>query len=328
VVSDQLEAIPFLWPNVTGKIHLTLGHSGGIVTQTNRWFVSAASVLAVWLLCSCSTSTPSTSTRHRHHHKTTDQTSGETSGEKPDPQVAAKMSLSEAKDIIQRAGRFWGSDGAADHDPFVYEFNSERIEQIDYTPDGRTSIFNYCPYETFDVTFASNPVPITTGRHKGQTVYTASSGGPACLYVVALTREDANQAAAAFLRWKMSTLAERQAWPEQEQQQFAAIAATYRKSNPRPVIPEDVRRFRVMAESAMDQKRFSDALDAYEDGLKLAPWWPEGQFNVALILGELHYYDEAIDHMEKYLALEPTATDARAAQDKIYSWEGDQKSVR
>ena len=71
----------------------------------------------------------------------------------------------------------------------------------------------------------------------------------------------------------------------------------------------------------MHEKRFSDAVDAYEDGLKLAPWWAEGQFNVALLLAELRYYDEAVGHMRKYLALEPQAANARLGQDRIYEWE-------
>lgn len=253
---------------------------------------------------------------------------GNKSVEKPDPQVAAKMSLGEAKDIIQRAGRFFGSDGAADHDALVYEFTAERIMLFSYNADGRASKLATCLYETFDVSVPSESRTRMHGLHKGDIVYIASSGGQNCVDLSFLTRDAANQVAAAFLRWKMSTLAERQAWPAQEQQQFATIVATYRMSNPRPVISEDVRRFRIIAESAVRQKRFTDAVDAYEDGLKLAPWWPEGQFNAALMLGELHYYDEGIDHMKKYLALEPAASNARAAQDKIYVWEGDQGAVQ
>lgn len=238
------------------------------------------------------------------------------------------MSLGEAKDIIQRAARSFGSDGVADHPEFVIEFNTEDIEEIVYKLDGTVSKRDVPSYGTFDITVGSNPSSITSGRHSGEMIYIVYTGGPGSFDLVSLTRDGANQLAAALFRWKISTLAERQAWLGHEQERFAAIAATYRASNPRPVISEDVRRYQVMAESAVDQKRFSDAIDAYDDGLKLAPWWPDGQFDVAIILGELHYYDEAIDHMQKYLALEPTANNARAAQDKIYKWEGDQKAVQ
>src|SRR5882757_6739047 len=36
-------------------------------------------------------------------------------GQKPDPATAVKLSLSEAKDIIQHGYRYSGSDGASDH---------------------------------------------------------------------------------------------------------------------------------------------------------------------------------------------------------------------
>jgi tetratricopeptide (TPR) repeat protein len=251
--------------------------------------------------------------------------------EKPDPQVAAKMSLGEAKDIIQRGRRYVWSDGAADHDTQIIEFTDKLIENSVYKRDGSTSKEFACPYETFDP-FVLPAKTAGVGLHKGSPLYEAWSRirGNECLSLVVgvRSREAANEAATAFLRWKMTTLAERQAWPAQEQRQFATIVATYRAATPTPVISADVRRFRIIAESAVRQKRFSDAVDAYEDGLKLAPRWPEGQFNAALMLGELRYYDEAIDHMKKYLALEPAASNARAAQDKIYVWEGDRRAVQ
>ena len=55
--------------------------------------------------------------------------------------------------------------------------------------------------------------------------------------------------------------------------------------------------------------------------MKIAPWWPEGYFNRALILGELNRFAEAMREMKRYLQLAPDAPNARAAQDKIYEWE-------
>ncbi len=77
----------------------------------------------------------------------------------------------------------------------------------------------------------------------------------------------------------------------------------------------------MQAEFAIEQKRFDDAVNHYEDGLRVAPLWPEGYFNRALVLGELSRYAEAIRAMRKYLLLSPDAPDARAAQDRIYQWE-------
>jgi tetratricopeptide (TPR) repeat protein len=59
-----------------------------------------------------------------------------------------------------------------------------------------------------------------------------------------------------------------------------------------------------------------------------APWWPEGQFNLALILGELYYYDEAIEHMQDFLALVPDAPNAQHWQDQVYRWQGELRSIR
>lgn len=107
--------------------------------------------------------------------------------------------------------------------------------------------------------------------------------------------------------------AEEAAWQE--------AVRRYRETPVKPALPEEARRFKVQAEAALAQKEFAEAADRYRDALKAAPWWPEGRFNRALILGETGRYRGAIEEMKKYLALVPDAPDARAAQDKIYEWE-------
>jgi tetratricopeptide (TPR) repeat protein len=102
---------------------------------------------------------------------------------------------------------------------------------------------------------------------------------------------------------------------------FQAVVADYHKTLVKPEIPEEVRRYKVQAEFAVQQKRYSDAVKAYAAGLQLAPWWPEGHHNRAILLGELQQYDEAILEMKRFLLLEPTAPAARASQDRIYQWE-------
>jgi tetratricopeptide (TPR) repeat protein len=102
---------------------------------------------------------------------------------------------------------------------------------------------------------------------------------------------------------------------------FQAVVAEYHKPLVKPDIPEDVRRYKVQAEFAVQQKRYVDAAKAYAAGLQLAPWWPEGHHNRAILLGELRQYDEAIVEMKRFLLLEPTAPAARAGQDRIYQWE-------
>ena len=103
---------------------------------------------------------------------------------------------------------------------------------------------------------------------------------------------------------------------------FNAVVANYRAANPKPQLPEEARKFKVQAEFAVQQKQFDTAADLYGKALEIAPWWPEGHFNRALILGELKQYQRAIREMKLYVRLAPDAPDARAAQDKIYQWEG------
>ena len=106
---------------------------------------------------------------------------------------------------------------------------------------------------------------------------------------------------------------------------FDEVARHYRSRAEKPELPEDARRYKIQAASAIKEKRYEDAIALYEKALGIAPWWPEGHFNRALLLGDQQDYEDAITEMKKYLALEPKAPNARAAQDKIYEWEGNEK---
>lgn len=110
--------------------------------------------------------------------------------------------------------------------------------------------------------------------------------------------------------------------PRSQQERFVETARKYRFANPKPVLPEDARRHRLQAEEAVAGKRYGDAVRAYDSALQVAPWWPDGHFNNAIILSELKLYDDAIEAMKRYLELVPNAPDVRAAQDRIYQWEG------
>lgn len=103
---------------------------------------------------------------------------------------------------------------------------------------------------------------------------------------------------------------------------FEAEAKKYREAETKPDLPESAREFKVRAESAVKEKRFLDAVEAFDRALQVAPWWPQGHFNAALILSELKVYGLAIDEMQRYLLLTPDAENARQAQDKIYDWKG------
>ena len=88
---------------------------------------------------------------------------------------------------------------------------------------------------------------------------------------------------------------------------------------PKEPLPEEARRFRVLADDAVQSKDFDKAANYYEQGLIIDPMWPAGQFNAALIYKESGNYTMAVMHMKRYLALKPE--DAQKYQDQIYVWE-------
>lgn len=109
--------------------------------------------------------------------------------------------------------------------------------------------------------------------------------------------------------------------PRSEAGRFAEVARKYREQTNKPALPEEGRRWRVLAESAVQKGYWVDAALLYECAVEIAPWWPEGHFNSAIILAELKLYEDAIAAMKRYLLLVPDAPDARQAQDRIYEWE-------
>ncbi len=106
-----------------------------------------------------------------------------------------------------------------------------------------------------------------------------------------------------------------------DETKFAEVAAQYRTAAPKPILPEEARKFQVQAEFALDNKRYADAARFYGEGLKIAPWWTMGRFNRALLLAETGSYREAMVEMRRFIQLEPESPDARLAQDRIYQWE-------
>jgi len=87
----------------------------------------------------------------------------------------------------------------------------------------------------------------------------------------------------------------------------------------KPPLFEEAHRFRVLADDAVQNKKFDKAANYYEQGLAIDPIWPAGQFNAAMIYGELEFYPLAVMHMKRYLALKPE--DTKKYQDQVYIWE-------
>jgi len=241
--------------------------------------------------------------------------------------VQSNMSLAAAKRTIQRWARWHWSDGAADHAQLAFQFEPKQIVVVTFYPSNNTKrIRLLCEYEKF-APETEPPVELNAGTHKGRLHSRVRPLGDEVSDVcggqtIAVpTEEAAKEVAAAFLRWKSSTFEERAAFLAQEARVEPSMVATYASAGSKPGIPEEVRRFAVVANVAVREKRFADAVAAYEDALDVAPWWGQGHFNAALVLAEIYHYRDAVNHLKKYLALTPGAPDARQAQDKIYEWE-------
>ncbi len=108
---------------------------------------------------------------------------------------------------------------------------------------------------------------------------------------------------------------------EMSNEAFKEVVTQYRAANPKPQMPELARKYKVQAEFAAQEKRLDKAIELYEKALDIVPWWPEGHYNLALVLGDAKKYKQAMQEMNRYLLLAPEASEARAAQDKIYQWE-------
>jgi hypothetical protein len=107
----------------------------------------------------------------------------------------------------------------------------------------------------------------------------------------------------------------------EEDARFADVAKAYRAANPKPPRPEALVRFQVQAEGAVRDKDFAEAEDYFAQGLQIAPWWPDGHYNRAVVLAETGAYAPATIEMQRYLLLVPQAPNAREAQNMIYDWQ-------
>lgn len=122
-------------------------------------------------------------------------------------------------------------------------------------------------------------------------------------------------------RLRSSARGEDQELMEADWREFQQKAVAWRALAVKPAISEDVRKHRLLAENAVKEKQFDDAVEEYEAGLEINPVWPEGHFNAALLSAELGYYSEALHHMRAYLELAPEAPDAQQARDQMVIWE-------
>ena len=113
--------------------------------------------------------------------------------------------------------------------------------------------------------------------------------------------------------------------PDPPQVVFEEAARQYHAQAQKPALPEGAWKYKVQADTAINKMQYDEAIELYEQALKVAPWWPQGHFNRAMLMGNVKDYYGAVQEMKRYLVLESDAPDARKAQDQIYQWEGKAK---
>jgi tetratricopeptide (TPR) repeat protein len=105
------------------------------------------------------------------------------------------------------------------------------------------------------------------------------------------------------------------------------IGYVYSVMKEKPELPELARKYLVQANAATENKKYSDAIASFNKAISIAPYYPLAYYNRSLVYELLSSYKDAIADMKKYIELDPAATNLRAAQDKIYEWEGNTKST-
>ncbi len=108
---------------------------------------------------------------------------------------------------------------------------------------------------------------------------------------------------------------------DEEDVAFREVVRSYRSMATKPDLSEAARRYKVQAEGAVRDNDLDGAAEYYEKAIDVAPWWPGGHFNRALVLSQTGEFSDAIAEMKRYVELVPDAPDVRDAQDKIYDWE-------
>ncbi len=92
---------------------------------------------------------------------------------------------------------------------------------------------------------------------------------------------------------------------------------------PAPVIPEEARKHFVegtaIVKAAKNPAQQAMAAQSFGEALKIAPWWGDAYYNLGVALELAEKYDEAEKAFNFYLLTNPSATEKREVQDRIYA---------
>lgn len=165
---------------------------------------------------------------------------------------------------------------------------------------------------------------VASGRTGGDSVLVFTGSGTVTFGLRYVYHTEQEMAEAIYV---VKRQAEREGFqPRDAEGEFQKAAVIYLAAADKPELPLEARRFKVQAEDALREKRFEDVADLYGEALAIAPWWPAGHYNLALVFSELKEYPNAIVEMKRYMRLSPDAGNVRAAQDEIFKWEAKVKN--
>jgi len=91
---------------------------------------------------------------------------------------------------------------------------------------------------------------------------------------------------------------------------------------PAPAIPEEARKHFVegtaIVKAAKNPAQQTLAAQSFTEALKIAPWWGDAYYNLGVAQELAEKYDEAEQAFNFYLLSNPSATEKREVQDRIY----------
>jgi ankyrin repeat protein len=91
---------------------------------------------------------------------------------------------------------------------------------------------------------------------------------------------------------------------------------------PAPAIPEEARKHFVegtaIVKAAKNPAQQALAAQSFNEALKIAPWWGDAYYNLGVAQELAEKYDEAEKAFNFYLLTNPSATEKREVQDRIY----------
>lgn len=92
---------------------------------------------------------------------------------------------------------------------------------------------------------------------------------------------------------------------------------------PAPVIPEEARKHFVegtaIVKAAKNPAQQALAAQSFTEALKVAPWWGDAYYNLGVAQELAEEYDAAEQAFNFYLLSDPSATEKREVQDRIYA---------